>query len=533
MPHPNEAPTLSIPRSLPAWLPFLWSRVLFPGTERSATAARWRSLLVLIALPGLLLYPCLGFHLFEPDEGRYAEIPREMLVRGEWVVPYLQGQPYLDKPPLLYWLVMASYRLFGVDDWSARLVPALAMHACILAVYLIGRLSLGERSAFRGALLVSLAPGFISMGRLLVLDGLLTLWVTLSVLSAFEAVRGDRFRWRWWLLAAVACALGVLTKGPVAIVLLAVPLWLHRWLTGRAQPVPWRALWTFAAVVLAICLPWHVALCCREPEFFRYFFWEHNVVRFLTGFDHRRPVWFYGPVLLVGLLPGTLLLLPFLRFLLSGDRGVACRRAPELGFMLLAGGWCVLFFSFSGSKLPTYILPSFPPLALAVGYYVANSHWRVSRWSAAAVGMTFAGLFAAHLIAVPCYAEYRSPMGRPEEIIRYCDERSTRIVCYARNCDSVAFYLGRDDLQSYRSKNTHVLIQSLFDHPRTVILFTHRHSLAGLKSMLPPQLRLVDHTPMRLREIPGVAGWLVEHMQTWIGETPWGLCDVAVVERQR
>ena len=92
--------------------------VLFPGQNHEATAPRWPALLILLILPGLLLYPCLSFYLFEPDEGRYAEILREMLLHGEWLVPYLQSEPYFDKPPLLYWLVMLSYSLFGVHDWS-------------------------------------------------------------------------------------------------------------------------------------------------------------------------------------------------------------------------------------------------------------------------------------------------------------------------------------------------------------------------------------------------------------------------------
>ena len=96
-----------------AWLPFLWSRVLFPAPQASSTVMRLPSLLILIVLPALLLYPTLSFRLLEPDEGRYAQIPREMLARGDWVVPHLQGEPYLDKPPLLYWLVMLSYSVFG------------------------------------------------------------------------------------------------------------------------------------------------------------------------------------------------------------------------------------------------------------------------------------------------------------------------------------------------------------------------------------------------------------------------------------
>src|SRR5205823_913135 len=191
-------------------LPLVWSCVLFPGSTRDHTACRRPALLLLLLLPGLLLYPCMSFYLFEPDEGRYAEIPREMLQRGEWVVPYLQGEPYFDKPPLLYWLVMLSYRFLGVHDWAARLVPALAVHLSILATYLLARRSLGERAAFRGALVLTLTPGLLGVGRLLTMDGLLTLWVTLGLLCAFEAVRTPALRRSWWLASALACCLGLL-----------------------------------------------------------------------------------------------------------------------------------------------------------------------------------------------------------------------------------------------------------------------------------------------------------------------------------
>src|SRR5205807_1461802 len=143
-------------------LPYVWSRLLFQGAAPGGQRIRGSALVLLLVLPAILLYPCLSFHLFEPDEGRYAEIPRELLARGEWVVPYLHGQPYLDKPPLLYWLVMGSYSLFGVHAWSARLVPALAVQACILLTYVLGRRSVGARAAFWGALALTLAPGFVS-----------------------------------------------------------------------------------------------------------------------------------------------------------------------------------------------------------------------------------------------------------------------------------------------------------------------------------------------------------------------------------
>src|SRR5262249_7594523 len=158
-------------------------------------------------------------------------------------------------------------------------------------------------------------PGFISMGRLLILDGVLTLWVALALFTAFEAVRGERLRWGWWGLSAAACGLGVLTKGPVALLLLIPPLWLQHALAGALWP-RWRAWLAFLSVVLAVALPWYVLGCLRMPDFLYHFFWVHNVLRFVEPFDHQNPVWYYGPLLLVGLLPGTLFLAGVVRSLL-------------------------------------------------------------------------------------------------------------------------------------------------------------------------------------------------------------------------
>ena len=127
------------PLSLLGWLPYLWKRVAFPAAPPADARLNWRSLAVVLILPALLLYPALGGYLFEPDEGRYAQIPREMLDRGAWVVPTLQGEPYLDKPPLMYWLVKLAYLALGVSPAAARLVPAVCVHLTVLAVYLIGR----------------------------------------------------------------------------------------------------------------------------------------------------------------------------------------------------------------------------------------------------------------------------------------------------------------------------------------------------------------------------------------------------------
>jgi 4-amino-4-deoxy-L-arabinose transferase-like glycosyltransferase len=506
----------ALPLSLPRCLPILWSRLLFPGNAICDNKPRLQSLLILTILPGLLLYSCMSFCLFEPDEGRYAEIPREMLERGEWVVPLLQGEPYLDKPPLLYWLVAASYRIFGIHDWAARLIPALAVHATVLLTYALGRHLLGERSAFWGALFLALAPGFVGMGRLLILDGLLTLWVTLSLLAAFLAIRGERLHHGYWLLSALACGLGVLTKGPVAIVLLVPALVAYRWLTSSSWRLGVSAWLRFAAVVLAVALPWYIAVCAQLPHFARYFLWEHNVVRFLTPFDHLRPIWFYGPVLLFGLLPATLLAWPCIRILCASDDESRSQRTPELGYLMLAGGWCVLFFSLSGCKLPTYILPAFPPLALVLGQIAVVSGSARGRWLPASCGLVALSLAITHWTILPWYALHHSPMGQPDLVRSYCADPSTPIVCYPRNCDSVSFYLGRNDLRSYRSKQTHLMIQYLLTQPRAVVLFMHRHSLETLRAALPNDLHLVREAPLFGSARSG----------------PEGQCYLAIVERQ-
>ncbi|HEY7327342.1 MAG TPA: glycosyltransferase family 39 protein [Gemmataceae bacterium] len=525
-----EGEAEKLPRSLAAWFPFLWSQVLFRGGPYPQNEpCRPFALLLLMVLPALLLYPTLSFHLFEPDESRYAQIAREMFQRGEWVVPYLQSEPYLDKPPLLYWLIEVSYALFGVQVWAARLVPALAVHGCVLLVYLLGRRSVGERAAFWGALALALAPGWVTMGRLLLMDSLLSFLMTLALLSAFEAVRGERLRWGWWLLASAACGLAVLTKGPVALVLLLPPLWLQRWLTGSGCRIGRLGMLACLLVILAVTLPWYAAMTVRIPTFARDFIWEHNVRRFLAPFAHEHGLWFYIPVLLGGLLPGTLVLIPYLRFLLSSDPAIATRRTVELSFLLLAGGWCLFFFTLSQCKLPTYIMPAFPVLCLAFGHFLVN--YRISVWTLPAVATgAFVVLILAHHVATPWYAAYRSPVGRPADVRRLCSDKSTTVVCYPRNCDSAAFYLGRADLRNFRSKDIEDLRTLVRLKPRTVILVTHRHSLQGLHQLLPPDVRIVEEVHFGLANISGVPPSLMKMLVKLMGETALGLCDIAVVE---
>jgi dolichol-phosphate mannosyltransferase len=368
-----------VPRTLKALLPFWWERCLFAGnsttSDPSSLGSRPAPLapLAVFVAACLLFFTRLNCPLLEPDEARYAEIPRQMLAERSWLVPVLHGQPYYDKPPLLYWLTMCSYRLFGVHDWAARLVPGLAGLLTVMLTYLWGRRALGPGAALASAFILCLSARFIYLGRMLTMDGLLGLCVIAALASGHRALDRKATGWGWWLLSAFACGLGVLTKGPVALVLVVVPLFVYQWIDRRAARLPWHAWPLYLGAAVGLAAPWYVAVACLDPAFADYFFWKHNVLRYVAPFDHAEPIWFYLPGLALGLLPWTLLLLPLGKSLLRRSARAGARRPAALGFFLLAFAWCLLFFSFSGSKRPGYILPAIPLLSLALGCYLASS----------------------------------------------------------------------------------------------------------------------------------------------------------------
>ena len=504
-----------MPAAPARWPSYLWSRVLFPAPADAPTAGRWPALLAVVLAPALLLWPAGGFHLFEPDEGRYAQIALELQANHNWLVPTLQGEPYLDKPPLFYWLVRLSLGLFGDSPAAARVVPALAVQLTVLAVYRLGRRSVGERGAFAAAMLLTVSPVYLSVARLLVLDGTLTLFITLSTLCAYEAVRTGQFLWRWWLLAAIASGLGFLTKGPISEVLLFPPLIAAARLSrGLARP-SFLAGVAFLAVVGLVNLPWYLGMGWREPAFVAHFFWDHNVMRFARPFDHLEPVWYYVPIVLGGFLPGVIAGAIYLRGVAKGEPA----RTPAGGFWLLAGLWALFFFSCSGSKLPTYVMPAFPPLCLALGEMLARSG-RLNRATTRVLfALAYLTMAALQFGFVPWYAKLRSPLREPARVLPYVSDPGVSVVTYPRHVDSVAVAARRADFVQIRSKEMNQLLVDCHFRPKTVVLFTHDHSFQSFAEALPPSLRIAEHVDYRRDTATGQVA----------GLTPWGLCDLAVV----
>jgi 4-amino-4-deoxy-L-arabinose transferase-like glycosyltransferase len=387
-----------IPRTLGALLPFWWSRLLFPAANQAASTRASALLavgygLLLTIVAALLCFCRIGCPLQEPEEPRYAEIPRQMLNAGSLAVPILHGEPYYDKPPLLYWLVMASYAAFGVHDWSARLIPAGATFLTVLLTYGWGSRLVNPRAGFAGALLLCLSPRFIYLGRLLTMNSLLCLCIVAALASAHIALRGQRLRSPWWLFSALVSGFGLLAKGPVALALVLAPIGVYLALDPRPARPGLRGWLTYLVVSLGLALPWYAWLAAADARFAGYFFWRQNIVRYLAPFDHEKPASFYLQEIALGMLPWTLLGLPLARYLGRRHGAEAARRPAALGFFLLAAGWCLLFHSAGGSKRSGYILPAMPALALALGCYLDRVLTRLGEQAEATVsGRAWAAL---------------------------------------------------------------------------------------------------------------------------------------------
>ncbi|HET7729973.1 MAG TPA: glycosyltransferase family 39 protein [Usitatibacter sp.] len=347
------------------------------------TARLSRALLaLLLAVTVAIGFDNLGRPLANPDEGRYSEISREMAASGDWITPRLNGIKYFEKPPLQYWATAASFSLFGVGEKTARLYVALCgLLTLVLAAYTATRLA-GTGAGLGTGLALLSSPYFLALGGIVTLDMGLTLWTTLTLCGYLLAERpriGPAERRRWMLLAWAGIALAVLSKGLVGIVFPAAALGLLCMLRRDLSPLG-RLEWRYGPLLfLAIAAPWFVLVSDANPEFARFFFVHEHFERFLTT-AHRRtePWWYFLPIVVAGFLPWMFALPSALAHAWTTraeDRGT-----PPLRFAVLWALFVVAFFSLSGSKLPTYVLPAFPALALVLGGYLAEAPTRKLAW---------------------------------------------------------------------------------------------------------------------------------------------------------
>lgn len=310
--------------------------------------------------------------LIGADEPRYAQIAREMLARHDWVTPVLRGKPWLEKPVLYYWEAMLSYSIFGVSDWAARIPSAVDATLMVVAVYLFLR---RFRPGFQldGALMTASAAGVIGFARAASTDMPLAATFTIGMLAWYAWHESNK---RLYLAAFyLFMALAMLAKGPVGPFLAAAIIVLFA-LAKQDYRLVTRILWIPGTVLFcAVGLPWYVLVQLRNPEFFRVFILQHNLARFATDlYHHEQPFWYYLPVVLLALIPWLVFVIAALtqtaRLWWREVRNLLQTEDAQNVFLLIWLVFPVVFFSFSQSKLPGYILPSLPAGTLLVAEYV-------------------------------------------------------------------------------------------------------------------------------------------------------------------
>ncbi len=341
----------------------------------SAAPAWWRELLWLTLFFGAVYGFMLGgYPLGNPDEGRYAEIPREMVASGDWVTPRLNGVNYFEKPPLVYWAGAVALEVLGPSEWSMRATPALCALFGVLCAYVAGRRLYGYKAGRAGALVLGSSLLYFALAHILILDMAVSVFMSATlfcfILGVREAPGGRRRAWFYGLYACAALA--TLSKGLIGFLLPGAVMftWLlvfNQWRRLRPLYLP-----TGVVLFLLVAAPWHLLAAQRNPDWAYFYFVREHWLRFTTTMHSRvQPWWFFVPIVLIGLFPWV------------GYLGSACRSA-------LAGGWgrrkenadawflvtwavvIFLFFSKSQSKLIPYILPVLPPLAVMIGAWFAR-----------------------------------------------------------------------------------------------------------------------------------------------------------------
>jgi 4-amino-4-deoxy-L-arabinose transferase-like glycosyltransferase len=344
---------------------------------------RTRRLLVCAALAAILYLPALGPPaLWEPDEGRYAEIAREMVLTHDYVTPRDNWVRYFEKPPLVYWAEALSIKLLGPTELAVRLPAAIASVAEVAVTAALGEAMFGPAAGVAAAMVLALSPLFFGFARFATLDPALALFVA-AALGAFQAAAhrpgfDDAGARRWFFLSAAMAAAGTLAKGPVALVLTgAVGLaWLLAERRGREiLRMPWlRAI----AIYFAIAAPWFVLAAERNPEFLRFFVIHEHVERYLANAEHGWGPYFFVVVVIAGMWPWIVFVPAGVRQLMRAPDGgggdgleqSSCRSnaRSSLKFLLWWFGIILVFFSIPRAKLGSYILPALPPLAIVAGY---------------------------------------------------------------------------------------------------------------------------------------------------------------------
>lgn len=363
-----------------------------------STTARHQIWIVLAAV--VVFFTQLGApRLWDEDETIYAEVAREMHERGDWVVPMFNGDLSLDKPALVYWLMMSAYELFGMSEFAARFWSPILSIGTVLLTYHIGRRLYNSNVGFWSALVLATNVIYDVSARAATPDSSLVFLTTLATYLFIRSggVAGTGPSWLGYVGVYAAMGVATLAKGPVGIVLptavLGLYLMMLRQSPGKAikdetiwsvaARLPWawtqrffRALWalrpfTAIAVIALVALPWYIWVGMRtDGKWLEGFFGFHNYHRFTQAIQgHEGPIYYYLATIAVGFFPWCVFLLPSLFYL---GRRIRQQQTSQQADVFVAG-WAavyVVFFSLANTKLPNYVLPAYPAIALLIGAFL-------------------------------------------------------------------------------------------------------------------------------------------------------------------
>ena len=353
----------------------------------------------------LYLFRAGSIPLTDPDEGRYAEISREMALSGDWRIPRLFGTPYLEKPPLLYWSTAIAFRSFGIHELSARLFPAAMAALGVLVVGLFAARRISVACGAVASVVLGLSGLYVVIARTVVADMPFTAALTTALLSFFFWREAPAERPAMAALFWIGLAAAVLSKGPAALVLGGAIVGIDALASRSWGWLRAPSLWTWSPLLVVITLPWFAMVQSRYPEYLSFYLWKEHLSR-VAGSEHAAPFYWFVPWLIVGLLPWTPLAVEAAPRWWAQARS-ASRDAPLARFLLIWASVVFLLFSIAKGKLATYILPMFPPLALLLAMDLDDSlHDDVPRRGLArallAVGVVEIGA-AVTLVFVPSF----------------------------------------------------------------------------------------------------------------------------------
>ncbi len=300
--------------------------------------------------------------LWDPDEGRYAEMAREILVLHDWVTPHLDYLHYFEKPMMFMWLEAISFKVLGVSEWAARLVSLMEALGGVFLVGLMAKKLWGIRAGIIASLCLITSVEYFVLAGAVDINMTLTLFITAAFvffwLGHTEATAG--YFYLFW--ASMACA--TLTKGPIGVILPVGAIGIYILLTRQFKLIKQSRPVTGILLYLALTLPWFILVSMRNPDFFSFFFINQNIQRYAISEERYQPFYYFFLIIIVGFLPWTGLLPTVVK------ETWMHRMSREIIYIALWFGFIFAFFTPSHSKLATYVLPCFPPLALLLAYAV-------------------------------------------------------------------------------------------------------------------------------------------------------------------